>query len=240
MERAHSSLACLSRPDHAGCYDIAAPSPRDRSHLTDLAIATAVAAPGRVSDSAPACDDGAVRPSPEARPDADPRHRRRWRRQRRRSDRRPPRLLRAHRRRRLRCSPAPNASSPASPTRGSRRPGSTPRTRPLSPPCAAPSASATSSTRSTPGSSCRSSTARSSPARTTSTWRCRCRGRHPEQPYALTGEKLGDAQFAKATEWEAARPAGAGRHRRRAGAVRRLRPPRRRRAVQRDRRGRRP
>ncbi len=27
---------------------------------------------------------------------------------------------------------------------------------------------------------------------------------HPDEPYALTGEKLGDAQFAKAPEWEAA------------------------------------
>jgi saccharopine dehydrogenase-like NADP-dependent oxidoreductase len=27
---------------------------------------------------------------------------------------------------------------------------------------------------------------------------------HPEQPYALTGEKLGDAQFAKAADWEGA------------------------------------
>ena len=37
---------------------------------------------------------------------------------------------------------------------------------------------------------------------------------HPERPYELTGEKLGDAQFAVAAEWEARRAARAGGHRR--------------------------
>ena len=76
--------------------------------------------------------------------------------------------------------------------------------------------------------------------RTTSTWRCRCPSPHPERPYEETGVKLGDEQFALAGEWEAAGPAGAGRHRRRARAVRRLRPLRRRPPVRRDRRARRP
>ena len=69
---------------------------------------------------------------------------------------------------------------------------------------AASTASPTSSTRSTRGSSCRSSTARSRPAPTTSTWRCRCRSPHPERPYERTGVKLGDDQFAQADAWEAA------------------------------------
>ncbi len=62
----------------------------------------------------------------------------------------------------------------------------------------------------------------------------------PRAPYAETGVKLGDEQFAQADEWEAAGSARAGRHRRRAGAVRRVRAVRRRPPVQRDRRARRP
>ena len=53
------------------------------------------------------------------------------------------------------------------------------------------------------------------------------------------GVKLGDEQFAQRREWEAAGPARARRHRRRAGAVRRVRALRRRPPVQRDRRARR-
>ena len=63
---------------------------------------------------------------------------------------------------------------------------------------------------------------------------------HPEAPYEKTGVKLGDEQFAVADEWEARRPAGAGRDRRRARAVRRLRAVRRRPPLQRDRRARHP
>ena len=63
---------------------------------------------------------------------------------------------------------------------------------------------------------------------------------HPAEPYAKTGVKLGDEQFAMAERVGAGRQAGPGRHRRRAGPVRRVRPLRGRRAVQRDRRARRP
>ena len=76
--------------------------------------------------------------------------------------------------------------------------------------------------------------------RTTSTWRCRCRGRTPSEPYEETGVKLGDEQFALADEWEAAGRlalVGMGVE---PGPGRRLRPLRRRRAVLRDRRARRP
>ena len=45
-------------------------------------------------------------------------------------------------------------------------------------------------------SSCRSSTARSPPVPTTSTWRCPCRSRTTRTPYAQVGVKLGDEQFA--------------------------------------------
>ena len=61
-----------------------------------------------------------------------------------------------------------------------------------------------SSTPSTRASCCRSSTAPSRPAPTTSTWRCRCRIRDPDEPYERTGVKLGDEQFAKADAWSAA------------------------------------
>ena len=81
---------------------------------------------------------------------------------------------------------------------------------------------------------------RSPPAPTTSTWRCRCRGRTPSAPYEKTGVKLGDEQFAKAARVGGRRPARAGRHRRRAGPVRRVRALRRRPPVRRDRRDRRP
>ena len=46
-------------------------------------------------------------------------------------------------------------------------------------------------------------------------------------PTPRSGVKLGDEQFAMAAEWEAVRAAGAARHRRRAGPVRRVRPVRR-------------
>ena len=39
---------------------------------------------------------------------------------------------------------------------------------------------------------------------TTWTWRCRCRTRTPTEPYAKTGVKLGDEQFAAADKWDAA------------------------------------
>ena len=63
---------------------------------------------------------------------------------------------------------------------------------------------------------------------------------HPERPYEECGVKLGDEQFAKAGDWERRGPARAGRHRRRAGALRRVRPLRRRPPVLRDRRARHP
>ncbi len=63
---------------------------------------------------------------------------------------------------------------------------------------------------------------------------------HPDEPYRVPGVKLGDEQFAAAQRWEQARAARAGRDRRRAGAVRRLRPLRRRSPVHRDRRARHP
>ena len=53
-------------------------------------------------------------------------------------------------------------------------------------------------------STCRSSTARSPPAPTTSTWRCSLSQPHPDAPYEQTGVKLGDEQFAVAGDWEAA------------------------------------
>ena len=93
------------------------------------------------------------------------------------------------------------------------------------------------STRSTPSSTCRSSTAPSRPARTTSTWRCPCRRSTPSSRTQLTGVKLGDLQFEKSPEWEAAgspRLAGIGIE---PGPGRRLRALRGRRALQRDRRG---
>ena len=89
-------------------------------------------------------------------------------------------------------------------------------------------------------STCRSSTGPSPPVRTTSTWRCRCRRPHPEAPYEKTGVKLGDEQFAQARRLGGRGPAGAGRDRRRARAVRRVRAVRRRPPVQRDRRARHP
>ena len=63
---------------------------------------------------------------------------------------------------------------------------------------------------------------------------------HPEAPYEEVGVKLGDEQFAKAGGVGAGRPAGAGGHRRRARALRRVRPVRRRPPVLRDRRARHP
>ena len=63
---------------------------------------------------------------------------------------------------------------------------------------------------------------------------------HPDAPYEQTGVKLGDEQFAEAARVGGGRAAGARRHRRRAGAVRRLRPVRRRPPLRRDRRDRRP
>ena len=51
---------------------------------------------------------------------------------------------------------------------------------------------------------------------------------HPEQPYELTGVKLGDEQFAKAADVGGGGPARPRRDRRRAGPVGRLRPLRRR------------
>ena len=63
---------------------------------------------------------------------------------------------------------------------------------------------------------------------------------HPESPYERVGVKLGDEQFAEAEDWEARRPAGAGRHRRGARALRRVRAVRRRPPVLRDRRARHP
>ena len=77
------------------------------------------------------------------------------------------------------------------------------------------------------------------PVPTTWTWRCRCRTRIPTEPYAKTGVKLGDEQFAVADKWDRDRAAGAGRHRRRTRTVGRLRPLRRRSPVQLDRRVRR-
>ena len=62
---------------------------------------------------------------------------------------------------------------------------------------------------------------------------------HPERPYEQPGVMLGDEQFAAGGAVGGGRPAGARGHRGRARAVRRVRPPRRRRAVLRDRRGRR-
>ena len=81
-----------------------------------------------------------------------------------------------------------------------RRPGRRLEWPTTSRPWSATGASPTSSTRSTRASSCRSSTARSRPAPTTSTWRCRSAGPHPDRPYELTGEKLGDEQFAMADD----------------------------------------
>ncbi len=52
--------------------------------------------------------------------------------------------------------------------------------------------------------------------------------RHPSEPYAKVGVKLGDDQLAQAREWEAEGSPGPGRHRCGARPVRRLRPLRRR------------
>ena len=95
------------------------------------------------------------------------------------------------------------------------------------------------STPATRGSSCRSSTRRSRPATTYLDMAMSLSHPHPDEPYAKTGVKLGDEQFAKSRGVGEARPARACRHRRRAGAVRRLRAVRRRRAVLLDRRARR-
>ncbi len=62
---------------------------------------------------------------------------------------------------------------------------------------------------------------------------------HPERPHELPGVKLGDAQLEEHAAWESAGRAGAGRHGRRTGDLRRLRSLCRRPPVQRRRRGRR-
>ena len=124
--------------------------------------------------------------------------RRRRRRVRRRRDRGPPRLLRAHRGRRLRRGArATQAAARRRRPRSSRR-RSTPRTPTSVAALCREHRHHPRDERGRPAlRTCRSSTAPSPPAPTTSTWRCRLSQPHPDAPYEQTGVKLGDEQFAQ-------------------------------------------
>ena len=87
---------------------------------------------------------------------------------------------------------------------------------------------------------CRSSTARSPAAPTTSTWRCACRSRTPSAPYERDRASSSATSSSRSPTSGSGRPARPGRDRRRAGALRRVRALRRRPPVLRDRRARHP
>ena len=172
--------------------------------------------------------------TPEA---ADPRRRRG--RLGRRADRRPPRVPVRRGRRRLRPRPGRARRWPRPATTGSPRPGSTPPTRRRSRRC-------------WPTQRIDAVLGATDPRFTMPIFRAALAAGvhyldmamslsrpHPTDPYAKTGVKLGDEQFALADEWERVGPARARRHGRRARPGGRVRALRRRSPVRRDRRGRR-